>query len=114
MTTEVETRKVEKMEIQIEENNIDNEFKLKQYAEKIFKNRAGKIFTKKNAGMGCAWYIRRSDPYSKMEIMFMHSDSWGQYGDLTNRQEFDKFIFDYDYVDERCPITDQGSSCIVS
>lgn len=92
----------------------DDQFQtqLKRYACKIFNHRPGKIFTKQNAGMGCAWYIRRSAPYSDLETMFMHSDGWGQYGG-DSKHAFDKFIFGYDYVDERCPVEENGGGCII-
>ena len=31
------------------------------------------------AGMGCMWYVRNNK--NVLEYLFMHSDSWGQYGD---------------------------------
>ena len=31
------------------------------------------------AGMGCMWYVRNNR--NILEYLFMHSDSWGQYGD---------------------------------
>jgi hypothetical protein len=31
------------------------------------------------AGMGCLWYVRNNK--NVLEYLFMHSDSWGQYGD---------------------------------
>ena len=33
-------------------------------------------------GMGCMWYVRNNN--NVLEYFFMHSDSWGQYGDDTS------------------------------
>ena len=34
------------------------------------------------AGMGCYWYARNNN--GTLEFFFMHSDSWGQYGEETS------------------------------
>ena len=34
------------------------------------------------AGMGCYWYARNNN--GTLEFFFMHSDSWGQYGEDTS------------------------------
>jgi hypothetical protein len=34
------------------------------------------------AGMGCMWYVRNNK--NVLEYLFMHSDSWGQYGDESS------------------------------
>lgn len=36
----------------------------------------------KSAGMGCIWFVRNNN--RRIEYFFMHSDSWGQYGEDTN------------------------------
>jgi len=35
-------------------------------------------------GMGCAWYARRNASNGKLEYFFMHSDSYGQYGEYSS------------------------------
>jgi len=33
-------------------------------------------------GMGCIWYVRNNN--GKLEYLFMHTDSWGQYGENSS------------------------------
>lgn len=40
------------------------------------------IYFTKNAGMGCSIFIRKKN--GVFESLFMHSDSWGQYGEETD------------------------------
>ena len=35
-----------------------------------------------SAGMGCTWYVRNN--HGNLEYCFIHSDSWGQYGEDTS------------------------------
>ncbi len=42
-----------------------------------------------DAGMGCLFYAKRENGGSlNLEIFFMHSDSWGQYGPTTDHRPF--------------------------
>jgi hypothetical protein len=48
----------------------------------------------KYGGLGCCWYIRNNN--NKIEYFFMHSDSWGQYGENTSDLEkLNYFIHGY-------------------
>jgi len=47
----------------------------------ISKIRVG-YYTSTPGGMGSTWYIRNNN--RNIEYLFMHSDSWGQYGDDTS------------------------------
>lgn len=54
-------------------------------------------YTVKHAGMGCSWYIRNNN--NKIEYFFMHTDSWGQYGEETSDFErLNCFIHGYRIV----------------
>ena len=63
----------------------------------------GKIFLCSYAGMGCYLFIKRDDIDTEIELFFMHSDSWGQYGpsDVGELNNFidDKNITDSDFSD---------------
>lgn len=60
-----------------------------------------KAFTKIYAEMGCTWYCRRDNTFEKIELFFMHSDNWGQYGPETDdRPKLDAFLKDYKCVDK--------------
>ena len=51
--------------------------------------------------MGCIWYARRNNNFEKIELFFMHSDNWGQYGPLTDdRPKLNAFIDGYICVDK--------------
>ena len=48
------------------------------------------------AGMGCYWYARNNN--GTLEFFFMHSDSWGQYGeDTSDVPRLRAFKEDYEY-----------------
>lgn len=50
-----------------------------------------------NGGMGCTWLIRNND--GTLEYLFMHSDSWGQYGDDSSHlPRYKAFIYGYTYT----------------
>lgn len=56
-------------------------------------------YTKTDGGMGCTWFIRNNN--GKKEYLFMHSDSWGQYGTNTSHlPRFKAFIYGYTFVDK--------------
>ncbi|VVU94614.1 hypothetical protein CPAV1605_339 [seawater metagenome] len=64
-------------------------------AKRKFGNLPGKIYCKIYAGMGCCWYIRRSNN-QEIEGFFMHSDSWGQYGPNTDDSlKLEEFYLSY-------------------
>ena len=51
------------------------------------------------AGMGCTWYIRSNIITGTIEYMFMHSDSWGQYGeDTSDVPRLNAFIYKYSCI----------------
>ena len=53
-------------------------------------------YTIMSGGMGCEIYIRKNTIGGQLEEFFMHSDSWGQYGPLTDdRPYLDEFIENY-------------------
>lgn len=41
-----------------------------------------KSYSAFSAGMGCTWFVRNNT--GNLEYCFMHSDSWGQYGEDTS------------------------------
>ena len=50
----------------------------------------------KQAGMGCMWFIRCNVDSGIMEYLFMHSDSWGQYGeDSSHLPRYNAFVHHY-------------------
>ena len=57
-----------------------------------------KIYTRINAGLGSYYYVRRRDIHLELEIFFMHSDDWGQYGPESDRT-FELAHFTYGYVE---------------
>ena len=63
----------------------------------IFHNK-NNVFIKYYIGMGCHIYIRKKNT---IESIFMHSDSWGQYGPKTD----DSPLF-YSFINELTDITD--------
>ena len=72
---------------------------LKLQARKQMGLNEHKVYTIVYGGMGCTWYVRRANVHSKMELFFMHSDNWGQYGPTTDdRPKLDKFIEGYRQV----------------
>jgi hypothetical protein len=52
----------------------------REHAKKL--NIPNGYYTLFYAGMGCSWYVRNNN--GNLEYYFMHSDSWGQYGDDTS------------------------------
>jgi hypothetical protein len=55
-------------------------------------------YKKSDGGMGCMWLIRNND--GKNEYLFMHSDSWGQYGDDSSHlPRYKAFIYGYILVE---------------
>ncbi len=40
--------------------------------------------------MGCMWFVRNIQ--NDLEYFFMHSDDWGQYGDMSKKNELDVFL----------------------
>jgi hypothetical protein len=74
----------------------DNEM-LKKRVKDIFGTRPGKICLCSDAGMGCLLFIRRHDVNADIEMFFMHSDSWGQYG-YSEVGELNNFVEDYEPI----------------
>jgi hypothetical protein len=59
------------------------------------------IYTKVYGGMGCIWYARRKNNYDEIELFFMHSDNWGQYGKTTDeRPNLEEFLTEYRNIDK--------------
>lgn len=55
------------------------------------------IYTIIPAGMGCSYYIRKKN--NILSCLFMHSDSWGQYGPQTDDQPIlNTFIIDLEEI----------------
>ncbi len=51
-------------------------------------------------GMGCGWFVRNNN--GKLETLFMHSDSWGQYGeDSSELPIYIAFTFGYKRVENK-------------
>ena len=58
--------------------------------ESILENEQN-IYIIKYAGMGCQYYIRKKE--NNIDVLFMHQDSWGQYGSDTNDEPIlNKFL----------------------
>ena len=78
-------------------DNIDDFNKeISNYAKSV-SNLNNNEYTSRYAGMGCTWYIRNND--GKYEYLFMHSDSWGQYGkDTSDLPRYKAFIYEYKKV----------------
>ena len=56
-------------------------------------------YAKKYGGMGSCIFIRCNKKTLKLECFFMHSDSWGQYGeDTSDIPKLNAFIYEYDLV----------------
>jgi hypothetical protein len=59
------------------------------------------VYTKIYGGMGCTWYARRTNIFEKIQLFFMHTDNWGQYGPSTDdRPKLDNFLKGYRCVDK--------------
>ena len=51
-------------------------------------------------GMGCCYYIRSNILTETIEYLFMHSDSWGQYGeDTSDVPRLNAFIDNYTLIE---------------
>ena len=79
------------------ENSIcDN---IEDFSKDITENIREKIVNKGEygnfyAGMGCSWFIRNNN--GTIEYLFMHSDSWGQYGeDSSHLPRYKAFIYGF-------------------
>jgi len=71
-----------------------------QFADEQMGQTRGKIYIIVDAGMGCNWYIRRTNVGSPIETFFMHSDNWGQYGPATSHiDQLANFIRDYRHLE---------------
>jgi len=65
------------------------------------------IYTIRYAGMGCEYYIRKKNGH--IQILFMHNDNWGQYGEATNDKPIlDEFIDELDMVPNPAHNNDGG------
>ena len=68
------------------------------------------IYVSAYVGMGCQMFIRKKQ--GRFSTIFMHSDSWGQYGPATNDKPiYDKFILGLDerndlltVIEKECPL----------
>jgi hypothetical protein len=78
-------------------DGIDNYEEQIKEAKKILDKKRGKIFFCSYAGMGCYLFVKRNDLNSDIEIFFMHSDSWGQYG-ISDVSELNEFVDGYELV----------------
>jgi len=96
-------------QIKMERNNIFDQSEsgykqkknLKIKAHNQMKWEEHKIYTKLYGGMGCIWYARRTNNFDKIELFFMHSDNWGQYGPETDdRPKLEKFLEGYRCIDK--------------
>ena len=53
-------------------------------------------YVEKYMGMGCEMYVRNNIDNGNIEYLFMHSDSWGQYGDdFNDTPRYNAFIYGY-------------------
>lgn len=88
-----------------DENNIcDN---IEDFSEDVKANITNKEINKINigeyidvyGGMGCTWFIRNNN--GTIEYLFMHSDSWGQYGeDSSHLPRYKAFIYSFHKVNK--------------
>ena len=62
------------------QNDPDQMTQIISDAKRLFGQRSGKIYTTVYVGQGCEWYVKRNDIYAPIQSLFMHGDSWGQYG----------------------------------
>jgi len=93
----VEELNLDKVEI-VEQNDIQNQVDSDMIPDILnaFSDKDEKIYTVRYAGMGCAWYIRRSSKDEPLEGFFMHGDSHGQYGPSTDdTPKLNMFIHGY-------------------
>jgi hypothetical protein len=94
----------QKVERNVVAGRSETEYKEKKYlqiqARKQMKWAERAIYTIIYAGMGCVWYARRKNNFQKIELFFMHSDNWGQYGPTTDdRPKLDKFLEGYRQIE---------------
>lgn len=74
---------------------------IKEDALKIMGDVDGKVFTMTYGGMGSCFFVRRSSVDSPLSAVFMHSDSWGQYGPETDdRPYLSLFAEGYKFIKE--------------
>lgn len=95
--------------VKLERNDIfdqsESGYKEKKYLQINARNQMKweehEVYTKIYGGMGCVWYARRKNNFEKIELFFMHSDNWGQYGPTTDdRPKLDKFLEGYRCIDK--------------
>jgi hypothetical protein len=84
---------------------IESGYKEKKYLQIMARNQMKweehMVYTKVYGGMGCIWFARRKNNFEKIELFFMHTDNWGQYGSTTDhRPILDKFLEGYRSVDK--------------
>jgi hypothetical protein len=65
-----------------DDNDIDS--KTLRLIESRMSNIDGKIYMLFYTGMGCCYYAKRDCYGGIISLFFMHSDSWGQYGENTS------------------------------
>ena len=63
--------------------------------EKIAGNTDGKIYVAIAESLGCMNYYRRDNVHDTFQHFFMHSDSWGQYGNTKELDNLKNFIGGY-------------------
>lgn len=66
----------------ITHQNLPSE--IKERALRKFGSLPGNILCETYGGMGCSWFIRRSQNNGQLHGFFMHADSWGQYGEASD------------------------------
>lgn len=80
------------------DNNVGEKLEDNILIEKYSYLNKGEFFIE-YVGMGCCNYIRRNTNSNKLEYIFMHSDSWGQYGDDVSEVPIYKaFIYKYNEI----------------
>ena len=66
-------------------NNIPNQ--VISEAVRKYGDLTGNIYCIVYGGMGCCWYVRKNSN-NNIDGFFMHSDSWGQYGESTDETPY--------------------------
>jgi hypothetical protein len=82
-------------------NSSTDTINLSHKALKKFGDTDGKIYTEVYHGMGCVMFFRRKSIYGDIEYIFIHSDSWGQYGkgeQLDHTPYYNQFKYGYTKV----------------
>ena len=78
------------------DNLLDFNSTLLEYIEDVTMNPDEYMIS--DGGMGCTWLIRNNSGTN--EYLFMHSDSWGQYGEETSHlPRYKAFIYGYTLVE---------------